>query len=177
MKKIVFILLVIISYSCDKKVFENSLSNIEKKAKLLTISEFGIANPELILEETINQELKYIDFGYENFLFMEVILTQNHWLDSNSQIISKNLYCKRIIVFNKITKRFYPLRNGSSLHVKELIDDINLFEKEPLKFIDKQRTNNSSIDLFCVFEYVKNGSHAQFNCIENCYQYKGELKK
>jgi hypothetical protein len=163
------IIVFICCNSCSKKLtVENPNYNIEEKAKLLTVSEFGVANSDLILKDVLSQKIDYIDFGFENFLFMEIILTQNHWLDSDSQIVSENLYCKRIIVYNKITKRFYPLRNGSSLNVKELINDIYHFETEPLKFISKQRTNNSSLDLFCVFEYVNNDSDAVFECINKC---------
>ena len=69
------IIVFICCNSCSKKLtVENPNYNIEQKAKLLTISEFGIANSELIMEEIFNQDLKYIDFGYKNFLFMESLL-------------------------------------------------------------------------------------------------------
>jgi hypothetical protein len=169
------IIVFICCNSCSKKLtVENPNYNIEQKAKLLTVSEFGVADPKIILEEVFNQKLRYIDFGYKNFLFMEIVLSQNYWKDSKWNGIANNLYCKRIIVYNKITKRYYNLKRGSSLDVSNLVEDIETYELRPLIFISKGKVE-SAIDLFCVFEFAENKSLNFFDCITGCDDNVGSI--
>jgi len=162
------IILLFTICSCSKKLNqEKQQLNIEQKAKLLTVSEYGITNSEIILEEVLNQDLKYIDFGYENFLFMEITLNQSHWYGYGKQGIAENLYCERLVVYNKKNHRFYRIFRDNYNDVHELVNDIYSYELQPLSFISN-RNDDSIIDLFCVFDFVKDKGSSNFDCISNC---------
>ncbi|WP_339687790.1 hypothetical protein [uncultured Nonlabens sp.] len=133
----------------------------------MTVSEYGVANSDLILKEVLSQKIDYIDFGFENFLFMEITMNQNQWSGSDVSNLAPNQYCKVLIVYNKSANRYYKVTETNTADVYVLISDIRNNESDPLVFLSKKDLV-TNIDLLCIFNFVDNKVIRPFNCLSAC---------
>ncbi|GGB73309.1 hypothetical protein GCM10007424_11510 [Flavobacterium suaedae] len=143
--------------------------SIAFKAKLFTVSEYGIANKEQILLDIESQEAKFLKTVYKNFFFLKIKFSQPY-RNSNISVRTLNRKCYYYIAFNIIENRFYRLGGFNSLDVIDFISDLGNIENINIENWNKDLVQE--IDIDCLYEYYylddKKRFKKKFLCFPNC---------
>lgn len=163
-----------ICFSQDKKI---DTSAIGFKAKLFTVSEYGISNKNQILKDIEEQEITFLKTQYENFIFMKVDFAQPYRLpQDHTQTLKRD--CSYYIAFNTIDSRYYRLGGFDNLDIDSFFKDLELRESTVFKDIAEGK-EIEGIDVYCLHEYYKMNKKKRlkkgFKCLDNCSQ-KTETK-
>lgn len=171
MKKLI---LLIIALICFANLFSQNKSidstAIGFKAKLFTVSEFGISDSNEILKDIENQKIKFLKTQYLNFIFMKVEFEQPYRMpDNRTQTLSRE--CNYYIAFNIVDSRYYKLGGFNTLEVDAFFEDLEM--REGTYFKDISGGNEiEEIDIYCLYEYYKMNQKKRFRkgfkCLNNC---------
>lgn len=139
------------------------------KAKLLTVSEYGIAGKKTILEDIERQNARYLKTIYENFLFIRIDFNQPYrQLDHN--IYTLNRDCSYYIAFNKKDAKYYRLGGFEIVDSKDFFEDLEL--REGIIFNDIPGNEVEEIDMHCLYDYnelsEKKKRSKNFDCFISC---------
>lgn len=157
-------------FVCMQFYGQNAIDStaIAFKAKLFTVSEYGLASKERILQDIDEQEIEFLKTTYKTFIFMKISFSQPYRIsESTKSTLIRN--CFYYLAFNKISSRFYRIGGFDNLDIDNFFEDIGgsgeiifTFEGEE---IDK-------LDIVCLYEYYKMNNKERskkgFHCIKNC---------
>ena len=96
---LLFFLMTLTSFAQQKEI---DSVDIEFKAKLLTVSRYGVSAKELISNDVENQKIIYLKSEYKNFIFLKIKFEQPYRLDDDSEKISFG-HCNYYLSYNKKT--------------------------------------------------------------------------
>lgn len=143
---------------------------ISFKAKLLTVSEYGISNKSQILKDIENQKIKFLKTQYENFIFMKVDFAQPYRLPENhTQTLKRD--CSYYIAFNVLNSIFYKLGGFDTIDIDSFFKDLEAVENVIFKDI-AEGNEIEGIDIYCLHEYYKMNKKKRlkkgFRCLDSC---------
>jgi len=143
-------------------------SAIAFKAKLFTVSEYGIASEQTILKDIEKQELKFLETKYKNFIFMEIPFSQPYRInDTTKTTLIRN--CSYYLAFNLVSLRFCRLGGFDNLDIDDFFNDCFLY-RESLFYIDD--VDIKGVDIICLHDYYKMNNEDRlkigFKCMNNC---------
>lgn len=149
--------------------------NIINKAKLLSLSQFGVYNTDSILNSVLTQQCTYY-LPDSNYKYMTIVIKNNQpfIVDDSLFFTSKNYDCKYVLVFSYISERFYLIQGFQSNDIQEFLSDIERTEynDHQLFFVDFQdyllmNWNRSLIDFDTyINRYLLNDS--KYSEVELC---------
>lgn len=140
------------------------------KAKLLTVSEYGIADKNQVLKDVESQKITFLKTKYENFIFMRVDFAQPYRLpEGRSQTLNRD--CSYYIAYNLTDCRYYKLGGFDSLDIDVFFKELKLREGTVFKDIEEGK-EIEGIDVYCLHEYYlmskKKRLKKGFTCLDNC---------
>ncbi|MBO6879079.1 hypothetical protein [Winogradskyella sp.] len=172
MRKIVLLIVVLFclsnSYCQNRDV--DSLS-IGFKAKLFTVSEYGIADKDQILEDIENQKIKFLNTKYDNFIFIKVYFSQPFRIPGNR---TQTLYrdCSYYLAYNTLDPTFYKLGGFNSVDIDSFFTALKANESSIFKDFGAKSEEIEEIDIHCLYDYYKMKKKKRFkkgfNCLDNC---------
>lgn len=139
-------------------------SAIMFKAKLLTTSRFGIAEPTIIIDEIKKQNAIFLSSPSENILFIKINFKQK--FHEQAELFGE---CSYFIAFNQSTMTFYRLGGFDEVDLDSFFKDL-----EPIdyKLYNIGLTEDSEIDFACLAEYSELSSKKQkkrkYECFPKC---------
>lgn len=144
--------------------------SISFKAKLFTVSEYGVSSKEQILRDINNQKIQFLNTLYKNFIFMKIEFSQPYRL-SNGHIRTLERDCNYYMAFNILDSRFYKLGGFDSLDIDDFFDDLKIKEKTIFKGgINGGEVEN--IDIHCLYQYYninkRKKQRKNFKCLSSC---------
>ncbi len=164
------ILLYFFSFNLYSQNTKNDSIAIEFKAKLFTVSEFGLASKEQILKDIEAQKVYFLKTQYKNFLFLKIEFDQPYRISTNhtNSLVRKCFY---YMAFNLQTKIFYRLGGFDYIDIDKFIDDLSSLEGKNL--IDWEHRNEiEDVDLECLLKYKdlseKQRLKHKFTCFSSC---------
>lgn len=139
------------------------------KAKLLTVSEYGVAPEAVILKDIENQEAKFLKTKYKNFMFIRVNFSQPYRLGDSQRTLIRD--CKYYIAYNVVSNRFYRLGGFGLDEIDDFVKDLNGADEEMI--LDWANEDEiEDIDIICLLEYAGLGKKKRlkrkFSCFGNC---------
>ena len=171
MRKILTALLAVISFSMSaqgKKIVIDS-SAIAFKAKMLTMSEYGIASKEDVIKYAENQKLTFLKTLYSNFLFMKVEFDQPYTSSDKSRSTLLR-HCNYYLAYNTVSCRYYKLGGFDSVDIDIFFKDLGDKEVGYFKTLDGEHIEE--IDIFCLYDYyqlsIKKRKKEGFHCFPVC---------
>lgn len=139
------------------------------KAKLFTVSEYGIASKEDVIRFIQSQDLIYLKSSYKNFIFMKIDFEQPYTL-SNSRIQSLLRNCSYYIAYNNIDSRFYKLGGFETQDIDALFNDLELRELDT--FVSLNGNYVEDMNMYCMYEYFKMNKRKRkrkgYSCFTKC---------
>lgn len=140
------------------------------KAKLLTISEYGIADKNQILKDIENQKITFLKTKYQSFIFMKVDFAQPYRLPTGStQTLKRD--CSYYIAFNLSNSIFYKLGGFDTIDIDSFFEALEVNESGIFKDI-AEGNEVEGIDIYCLHEYYlmnkKKRLKKGFTCLDNC---------
>lgn len=157
-------------FVCTQFYGQNSIdsTSIAFKAKLFTVSEYGLASKERILQDIESQELKFLTTKLKNFLFIKIHFSQPYRINENTKTtLIRN--CSYYLAFNLSSLKFYRIGGFDNLDIDDFFDD-SFLHREILFSIDGN--DIEGIDLLCLYDYHKMNKKDKFKkgfkCIGNC---------
>ena len=169
-KQIIFTLLffyLFTGFGQNKKI---DITAIAFKAKLLTVSEFGVSNKNQILKDIENQKITFLKTKYENFVFMKVDFNQPYRLPiGRTQTLKRD--CSYYIGFNVLTSVFFRLGGFDTIDIDDFFTSLKANESPIFKDIEEGE-EIQDIDVYCLYEYYQMSKKKRlkkcFNCMDNC---------
>lgn len=134
---IVFLILSnTILYSQElENVRKKDESQILVKAKLLTLSKYGIESEEGLISKVLNQDAKFMPSSFKDYYIISITNGQNNpiivklnnnilyqYCDENTRT---NSLCNFVLVFSKVTYRYYLIKGFDICEIKELNDELS----------------------------------------------------
>lgn len=171
MKKILLLLIFIIIpffiFAQQEKAIVDSI-NIAFKAKMLTISEYGIGSKEDVIRYAEKQELTFLKSVYANFLFIKVDFSQPY-INSKGSERTLLRQCSYYLAYNTVDCRYYKLGGFSSIDIDVFFKDLELREGDWFKTMDR---HIEEIDIYCLEEYQSWSKRKRykkgFRCFSDC---------
>ena len=187
---IIYILLIIQIYSTNKAVAQTSMhsshypnidsSIIINKAKLLTLSHYGVENVDTIMKNlwlqktelyhTISDFYDIIKIESNQTFLINIETKKGKIIKVCGEDAENNVPCKYIMVFSYYTYRFYLITGFKDSEIKELDDEMSgkyisiydIFSEDILKKL--------SIDFDClVSKYLdKENKYNDKKCYKEC---------
>jgi len=162
---LLFFLMTLTSFAQQKEI---DSVDIEFKAKLLTVSRYGVSAKELISNDVENQKIIYLKSEYKNFIFLKIKFEQPYRLDDDSEKISFG-HCNYYLSYNKKNKIFYRLGGFDYLDIDEFFQDLKKIEVTD--FIGYSEVIGE-IDINCLYKFYKMNSRKRGKnkslCFLNC---------
>lgn len=124
---------------------------VAEKAKLLTISRFGIANKDSIWSDLQKQKLWFIPNKSTNILLMKVRFEQKYRHGNNQSTLWIG-GCFFYIAYNKKTFKYYRLGGWDTVDAFDFFNDLPPEDYSRLLLDEKLKEN---IDFYCLLEYSK----------------------
>ena len=143
---------------------------ISFKAKLFTVSEYGLASKERILQDIEEQDLKFLPTKLKNFVFMKVSFSQPYRFNENGE---RSLFrnCSYYLAFNLTSLQFYRLGGFDNLDIDDFFDDCS-FHGEILFSLEDDGDNVSGLNLLCMIKFLEMSKKERFRkgfrCSCNC---------
>lgn len=147
-------------------------TSIAFKASLFTVSKYGIASKEKILQDVENQKVRFLKTKYKSFLFIKIEFSQPYRTsDKTRSTLTQN--CNYYLAFNILEKRFYKLGGFDDVDIDDFINDLE--SQEGINLIDWVNRNEiEEIDIDCLYSYYKLNKKQRvkqnFTCFESCSQ-------
>ena len=143
---------------------------IKFKANLFTISEYGVASKERIIEDIENQEVQFLKTKYKNFMFLKIRFSQPYRTSENGfRTLDRD--CYYYIGYNIPSKRFYRLGGFDSVDIDAFIKDLESLELANI-FDWEDRNEIEDIDIDCLYNYhhlsKRKRLKQKFDCFKNC---------
>ena len=170
MKKIlilfVFHLIYFNNYCQDISIDTTSLSF---KAKLFTVSEFGLSSKEQILKDIESQKITFLKSKYKKFIFMRIDFSQPYrFLNGSETTLIRE--CSYYVAYNISNSIFFKLGGFNSLDIDSFIRHL-----EGMEYVIPDVNENpeiEEIDIFCLYNYhemsQKKRLRKGFSCLSNC---------
>ena len=137
------------------------------KAKLLTISKYGIANREKIINYVDSQNAIFLNDPFDSFMFIKVDFGQPYTLSDGSIVLALG-DCSYYIAYSIFDNRFYRLGGFEFNDIDEFIKDLIISEA----YFGSQEDMDEEINLACMYEnYMKNkvkNKKKPYTCFDNC---------
>jgi len=171
MRKIILMLVLVNCYLTNAFSQERiDSTSIAFKAKLFTVSEYGISNESEILKDIQSQKIIFLKTKYEHFLFMKISFSQPYRLpNKHTQTLYRD--CNYYLAFNIEDSRFYKLGGFDILDIDSFFEDLQLREDSIFKDIEEGKEIDE-IDIYCLYDYYKMKKRKRvkkgFNCLDNC---------
>ncbi|WP_143569889.1 hypothetical protein [Tenacibaculum agarivorans] len=170
MKKIIFLILVLVSFTVNCQKASIDTVSIAFKAKLFTVSEYGVSDKNQVIKDIESQKIEFLETKYKKFLFMKILFSQPYRL-INSSVNTLERNCYYYLAFGIDDSRYYRLGGFSNLDVDSFFRDLELREEGIFTDIDNGKEVDG-IDIYCLHEYYKMNHKKRFrkgfNCFENC---------
>lgn len=170
MKKVLIIMLFCFTnvFSQNNKV--DSL-DVSFKAKLFTVSEYGVSNKNQILKDIDSQKVTFLRTEYKNFLFMKIDFSQPYRFYNNStRTLKKD--CSYYIAFNIKDLKYYKLGGFDDLDIDSFFKDLDF--REGAYFLSLTGEDVEEINIYCLYEYYKMSKKKRlrkgYKCLTNCSQ-------
>jgi hypothetical protein len=152
--------------SAQKNQSVDSLS-VLFKAKLFTVSEYGVSNKEQILKDIENQKGRFLKTKYKNFMFIKIDFDQMY--RSGRYVISFNRPCSYYIAFNVVDSRYYRLGGFDNIDIDSFMKDL---KRRETTVFDFDGNEIEDMDIYCLDNYYslsrKKRLKKGFNCFANC---------
>ena len=132
--KFLFLLLLPLQLSAQVEI---DTSAVLFKAKLLTISRFGLADEKTTLKDITEQEAVLLYSPSENLLLIRVDYSQSDLLGE----------CSYYLAFNKTTSTFYRLGGFDTLDLSDFFEDLT---PDDYQIYDLDFLEESEIDFTCL---------------------------
>lgn len=160
-------------YSTSQTLTKTDSLNIAFKAKLITISDYGISDKKEILNDLSIQELEFLNTTYKNFIFMKIKFNQPYRkIKSDTFLVMKE--CYYYLGFNIKTSQYYRIGGFNFNSIDSLIIDIETHEPDDFNFDNNPYIQE--IDLNCLYEYhntkPKKRLKKNISCFKNCISVK-----
>ncbi|WP_440068931.1 hypothetical protein [Tenacibaculum discolor] len=169
MRKIV-LLIIIYSYVVNVFSQENELEDIAFKAKLFTVSEYGVDKKDIILTDIENQKLDFLKTKYKKFVFMRIKFSQPYRIPKDREQ-TLNRVCSYYLAFNTKDSRYYKLGGFSNLDIDAFFKDLEAVEDTIFGSIEEGQ-EVEGIDISCLFSYYELSKRKRlrkgFSCFDNC---------
>lgn len=170
MKTLIILLLFLVSTMANsQKLSKRDSTNILFKAKLFSISEYGIANKEEIMKDIEEQKAVFLETLYEHFVFIRVDFSQPY-RQLNHSILTLNRECSYYLAFNVLDSRFYKLGGFGTVDIDDFFNDLKLRELTVFKGISGSEVDG--IDIHCLYEYFelskKKRKKKGYTCFDGC---------
>jgi hypothetical protein len=156
---------------------------IMNKAKLLTISKYGVENYESIIEKILSQEAYLYNTDLPDYLIINIKSNQNNPIKIkgvNGEINkycgenlndSLDISCNYVIVFSNISYRFFKIKGFDICELEALERELD----ESIYLINQVFSNKllaiTSIDLDCMYStYGEEKKHKKklLDCYKKC---------
>jgi len=167
-KKLLIIILFLLSIDTFGQGVNIDSTAIAFKAKLFTVSEYGMAKKQLILKDIENQNLIFLKTKYKHFLFMKISFSQPYRLP-NHEIQMLVRQCDYYLAYNTFDSKYYRLGGFDSVDIDSFFKDLKLREG----YIFKNNCNEiSEINIHCLYSYYsmkhKKRIKKGFKCFSKC---------
>ncbi|WP_179317218.1 hypothetical protein [Winogradskyella undariae] len=155
---------------CFSQNKEIDTSAIGFKAKLFTVSEYGISDKNQILKDIENQKITFLKTKYESFIFMKIDFAQPYRLPTGStQTLKRD--CSYYIAFNVSNSIFYRLGGFDTIDVDSFFEALEVNESGIFKDIEEGKEIDG-IDIYCLHDYYQMSKKKRlkkgFKCLDNC---------
>ena len=140
------------------------------KAKLLTLSEYGLTDKKQLIEDIEGQNAKILKSVYDGFIFVKVDFNQPFRAGEGvTKMMIRN--CSYYLAFNTYNYEFYKLGGSNEIDIDRFMP-VLLINEAPI-FRDFENGNEiEGIDIFCLHEYYelkkKKRLKKGYHCLENC---------
>ncbi|KAA5536545.1 hypothetical protein F0919_02435 [Taibaiella lutea] len=175
-----------ITYSQNStKVKYDSYTEIDSsllmnKAKLLTLSKFGVNDIDTIIKGLLSQKSKIYHTSSKFYDVIEIISNQGFSIDIKTKKSIQTHYCGEdtednsrcsyVLIFSHHTYRFYNLIGFSSIEIEALEKELNSYSESIFDIVSVHLAKELSIDLNCLLsKYLK--EKKQFKnrkCFKEC---------
>lgn len=140
------------------------------KAKLLTVSEYGIADKSQILKDIESQKITFLKTKYESFIFMKVDFDQPYRLPTGStQTLKRD--CSYYMAFSVSNSILYRLGGFDTIDIDSFFEALEANESSIFKDIETGK-EIEGIDIYCLHEYFKMSKKKRlkkgYSCMDNC---------
>ena len=158
---------------------QESISKIDSatvafKAKLFTVSKYGISPKDSVLSFIENQKLIFLKTSYKNFIFMKIEFSQPYKLSNGSETILLGK-CNYYLAYNISASKYYRLGGFDNVDIDDFFNALNA--KVSSIYVDDKRMTNveyeyiEEIDIFCLARYYKLSKKQRLKtkyCLGNC---------
>lgn len=140
------------------------------KAKLFTLSEYGISDEEKIINDIENQNAFFLKTMYKHFLFIKIEFSQPYRIFENgTRTLFRN--CNYYIAYNINDAKFYRLGGFNSIDIDSFIKDLEQIEISIFLDISEGKEIDE-INIYCLYDYFKMNPKKRFkkgfSCLCNC---------
>ncbi len=173
---ILLLLLLTVTLVNSQSLSTKDSTNILAKSKLLTVSEYGIANKEQIMMDIEGQKAVFLKTLYKDFVFVKVDFSQPYRnLDYSTSTL--NRVCSYYLAFSIKDSRFYKLGGFREVDIDDFFRDLKLRELTIFQGISGDEV--ADIDIYCLHEYFelneKKRKKRGYKCLDVCKE-KDETK-
>lgn len=170
MKKVLAaIIFVSLTNLCSQEKVVDTVS-LGFKAKLFTVSDFGLAEKDIILNDIQNQKISFLKTRYSDFIFMKIDFSQPHRLPDGSEL-SFFRDCSYYLAYSVLSGNFLKLGGFTDLDIDDFFRALRSSGNTFL--LDFEGGNEiEGIDIVCLYEYhlmsPKKRLKKGFSCLDNC---------
>ncbi len=165
MKTILVLSVLLISTALKAQVVTSD--DISFKAKLLTVSRFGIASPETIIGDVNAQKLTFLTPDTSRIVIMKIEFGQ-HYFRGEKNLTTVLGQCFYYVAYNREQYKLYRLGGFDASDAKEFFEDIKAHEFIMLTSDEKI---TREIDLVCLSKHVKQTkprNQGKKQCVIDC---------
>lgn len=159
----------IVGRSSGQDRIEIDSADIEFKAKLFTISEYGIAKKDDVIAYVENQKTLFLKSGYKKFCFIKINFGQPYTLSNGHE---RNLikYCSYYIVYNTEDCIFYKIGGFDTNDIEAFFYALELREPDIFSSLVWNKVEGFNMD--CLYETfsknIKRKKKIKYTCFQKC---------
>jgi hypothetical protein len=139
------------------------------KAKLFTVSKYGVSVDSLIMDDIQNQELCFLESPSSDMLIMKMKFNQKYFTGRDKSFIELIGTCYYYIAFSVSRYKFYRLGGFDALDIEDFFNDIDYDDNSFFAIDDLEK---GEVDFICLLEYSnlsrKKKLKKGFNCFKPC---------
>lgn len=154
-----FLVIYFVSNLASGQVTANE--DVGFKAKLLTLSRFGLLDSKMLLDELENQKVDFIHDTSE-ILILKVYSSKKFFLGTNQHYVDWIGDCNFFLAYNRRNYTFYRLGGFQTLDLRSFFEDMN---SSDLISILESQTVNLHLDIPCLLKCSKKSkSNTGYEC-------------
>ena len=172
-KKLSFLILILLSISIQGQESKIDTSNIAFKAKLMTMFRTGVNDSTSLVKKIQSQKIEFVENPSKSIILMKIIFNQNVILSKNE---GRTVFgsCNYYIAFNNSNSKFYRIGGFDNNDVIEFIEDMGTYSSKMDEALLFYNLNNvyGDFDMECISIYSELSERKRkkrgYKCFKKC---------